>query len=163
MRVNSSLPLIPVMLFSAATALAQQALRNPFEDPFVPLTSGLPGCPVPSEPAYSQAEFQSLAHERSQRGVSCWLAGRCRLSNSYLYDREIMPRVKLAVAASGRFSDTSVWALGQRRFVWLKGCVSLDEKARQLDQLVRSLDDVEGVQLELMTGTAGAPPYRTGR
>ena len=125
------------------------------------VTSGLPGCPVPAEPAYSESDFRSLAHERSQRGVSCWLAGRCRLSNSYLYDREIIPRVNLAITASGRFSDTSIWVLGERRFVWLKGCVTSDAQARQLEQLVRSLDDVEGVQVQLMTGTGDTAPYRT--
>ena len=160
MRVKPSVSLVLFVLFSAATALAQEELVNPFGDPFMQLTSGLPGCPVPSEPVYSKAEFQSLAHERSQRGVSCWLAGRCRLSNGYLYDREIMPRVNQAVTVSGRFSDTSVWALGERRFIWLKGCVGSDEQARQIEQLVRGLDDVEGVHLELMTGTDGAAPYR---
>ena len=160
------------LLLSAFPALAQgvqgaqgvqEELLNPFEDPFVQLTSGLPGCPVPSPPVYSRSEFQSLAHERSQRGVSCWLAGRCRLSNAYLYDREIMPRVRLAVNVSGQFANTSLWALGERRFVRLKGCVSSAEQASQLEVLVRGLDDVEGVQLEIMTGTAGAAPYRTGR
>ena len=29
-----------------------------------------------------------------------------------------------------------------------------------MEQLVRGLDDVEGVHLELMTGTAGPAPYR---
>lgn len=161
MRVKPSVSLVLLMLIPAATVLAQQELLNPFGDPFIQLTSGLPGCPVPSEPVYSQAEFRSLAHERSQRGVSCWLAGRCRLPNAYLYDHEIMPRVNQAVTVSGRFGDTSVWALGERRFIWLKGCVRSDEQARQMEQLVRGLDDVEGVNLELMVGTAGAAPYRT--
>lgn len=163
MRIKSAVSRLLFMLFllpSSAPVLAQELLVNPFGDPFMQLTSGLPGCPVPAEPAYSQTEFQSLAHERAQRGVSCWLAGRCRLSNGYLYDREIMPRVNQAVAVSGRFSDTSVWALGTRRFIWLKGCVNSDEQARQMEQLVRGLDDVEGVHLELMTGTAGPAPYR---
>ncbi|SFB70038.1 hypothetical protein SAMN05216344_101337 [Polaromonas sp. OV174] len=157
MRLKSTVFLL--LLIPAANLFAQEDLLNPFGDPFVQLSSGLPGCPVPSEPVYSRAQFQSLAHERSQRGVSCWLAGRCRLPNAYLYDREIVPRVKLAINASGQFGDTSLWALGERRFVWLKGCVSSDEQARRLEQLVRGLDDVEGVYLELMTGTDGAAPY----
>ena len=52
------------------------------------------------------------------------MAGRCRLHNAYLYDKEIVPRVAIALTASGRFGDTSIWALGQRRYVWLKGCVA---------------------------------------
>ena len=46
------------------------------------------------------------------------------------------------------------------KLIWLKGCVRSEEQARQIEQLVRGLDDVEGVYLELMTGTAGAAPYR---
>lgn len=161
MRIKPVVSLILFTLSLAAQVFAQEELVNPFGDPFMQLTSWLPACPVPSEPVYSPSELQRLAHERSQRGVSCWLAGRCRLSNGYLYDREIMPRVNLAISASGRFGDTSIWALGERRFIWLKGCVRSEEQARQIEQLVRGLDDVEGVYLELMTGTAGVAPYRT--
>jgi hypothetical protein len=123
------------------------------------LTDGLPGCPVPEVPVYSDAEVRALAHERSQRGVSCWLDGRCRLHNAYLYDAEIIPRVRLAVRDARRFADTSVWALGQRRHVWLKRCVRSAEQAQALLALVRRIDDVEDVHDELMLGAGGTPPY----
>src|SRR5664279_600197 len=98
-------------------------VKNPFHDPMLQVTRGLPDCPEPEVPLYTVKEFRALAHERSQRGVSCWLAGRCRLPNGYLYDAEIIPRVEIAVNERGRYGDTSVWALGQRRRVWLRGCV----------------------------------------
>ena len=63
--------------------------------------------------------------------------------------------------ADGRYGDTSVWALGQRRWVWLKGCVAKAEQREGLERLVRLIDDVEGVVNELMVGTAGKPPYKT--
>ena len=91
------------------------------------------------------------------------MAGRCRLHNAYLYDREIIPRVRLALTASARFSGTSVWALGQRRFVWLKGCVSTPEQAAEMERIVRNIDDVEGVQNQLTVGTQGPPPYQVTR
>jgi hypothetical protein len=47
--------------------------------------------------------------------------GRCRLPNSYLYDKEIIPRVKTAILTDGRFAETSISVLGQRRWVILKG------------------------------------------
>jgi len=157
-------PLTARAAFGVAVALlllpaAADEHRNPFNDPFLRLTDGLPACPVPEVPLYSDDEMRSLAHERSQRGVSCWLAGRCRLMNAYLYDAEIIPRVSKAVLADGRFAQTSVWALGQRRFVWLKGCVSSAEQAKDMEALVRNIDDVEGVHNELMVGTQGVPPY----
>ena len=93
----------------------------------------------------TEAEMRAEAHSRIERGTSCFLAGRCRLPNSYLYDKEIIPRVEKAILANGRFADTSVWAEGQRRWVWLKGCVRSEEQAKALEQLVRGLDDVENV------------------
>lgn len=145
---------------AALPALAQgQVLRNPFHDPFLQITNGLPRCPVPEEPVYTQDEFRQLEHERSQRGVSCWLAGRCRLPNGYLYDAEIIPRVKRAIDARGGYENTAVWALGQRRRVWLRGCVQSAEQGAEIEAIVRHLDDVEDVQNELMVGTRGKPPY----
>ena len=157
-------PLLALLFVAAGvTAAPPQARRNVFHDPFVALTAGLPACPVPEGPLYSEAEAREAAHDRSQRGVSCHLAGRCRLPNAYLYDKEIVPRVQIAVAADGGFATTSVWALGQRRVVWLKGCVASSAQAASLERLVRQLDDVEGVVNELMVGTRGTPPYPVAR
>lgn len=141
-------------------AAADEALlRNPFKDPMLQISHGIAGCPEPQEPIYTQEQYSQAAHERAQRGVSCWLAGRCRLSNSYLYDSEIIPRVKRAIEARGAYEDTSVWAIGQRRVVSLRGCVRSAAQAREIEAIVRGLDDVEGVLNELMVGTDGSPPY----
>jgi osmotically-inducible protein OsmY len=119
----------------------------------------LDGCPQAEGPLLTEAQIRAEAHDRAQRGTSCWLAGRCRLANAYLYDAEIIPRVEKAILADGRYGQTSVWALGQRRFVWLKGCVASPEQSQALEAMVRRIDDVEGVQNELMVGTDGQPPY----
>ena len=145
----------------AASVLAQAPRHNPFDDPFLVVTGGLASCPRAEAPLYTEEQIRNEAHDRSQRGTSCWLAGRCRLHNAYLYDKEIIPRVVKAVQADGRYADTSVWALGQRRWVWLKGCVSKPEQREALERLVRLIDDVEGVVNELMIGTADTPPYKT--
>ncbi len=152
---------LAALLSLQGRAAAEEVRRNPFGDPFVQLTSGLPACPVPAEPEFTEDEYRAEAHDRSQRGVSCWMAGRCRLHNAYLYDAEIVPRVHKAVQADGRFAGTSVWALGQRRQVWLKGCVQTAQQAAELERLVRHLDDVEGVVNELVVGTQAPPPYKT--
>lgn len=118
---------------------------NFFNDPFLQATNGIADCPVPSGPAITRAEMEAQAHSRIERGTRCFQSGRCRLPNSYLYDQEIIPRVKKAILADGRFADTSVWIEGQRRWVWLKGCVRRPQQAKNLEELVRSLDDVEAV------------------
>ena len=153
-------PIILLLLVLALPPASAQDRRNVFDDPFQQLTHGLAGCPVPAGPLLTRDEAIAEAHGRSQRGVSCYLDGRCRLPNSYLYDKEIMPRVERAVRASGRFdADTSGWALGQRRQVWLKGCVSTSEQVRELEELVRRIDDVEGVLVQLTVGTQGPVHY----
>jgi hypothetical protein len=144
------------------TARAQAMLSsNAFKDPFVSITTGLPQCPVPLGPAVTPAEFAEEAHWRSQRGVSCHTAGRCRLPNAYLYDAEIIPRVQLAITANGRFNATSVWAYGQRRWVYLQGCVNSAEESAELERIVKLIDDVESVINELSVGTAGPVRYKT--
>ena len=55
------------------------------------------------------------------------------------------PEVQKAVAADGGYAGTSVWAWGQRRWVFLAGCVRGAEQAQALEALVRRLDDVEAV------------------
>jgi hypothetical protein len=155
------LAIVPAVCSTAMHA--QDLRRNPFDDPFIAVTRGLPGCPAPEVPVFTEEQFRAEAHDRAQRGVSCWMAGRCRLHSAYLYDREIIPRVRLALTVGGRFSGTSVWALGQRRFVWLKGCVATPEQAAEMERIVRNIDDVEGVENRLMVGTRGQPPYPVAR
>lgn len=134
---------------------ADEPRRNVFDDPFVQLTHGLTACAAPPGPLLTEAEARAQAHGRIERGTSCHRAGRCRLPNSYLYDKEIMPRVQKAVDADGRFDrTTSVWATGQRRWIWLQGCVSDAGDAASLEALVRGIDDVEGVVNELTVQAA---------
>ena len=74
-----------------------------------------------------------------------------------------MPRVVKAIAAAGTYEDTSVWVEGQRRWVWLKGCVASKQQALDLEQMVRLIDDVEAVIPQLVVGARmkpGAPVYR---
>lgn len=136
--------------------------RNWFDDPFIQVTAVMPGCPVPDAPLLTEEQMRREAHYRAERGTSCFQAGRCRLPNAYLYDKEIAPRVVKAIHADGRFADTSVWIEGQRRWVWLKGCVARAEQKPALEQLVRAIDDVEAVIDQLQVGTTTSPPpYRT--
>jgi hypothetical protein len=127
----------------------REAKANHFNDPFSHATGGIADCPVPEGPEITLAEMLAQSHGRSERGTSCYQAGRCRLPNAYLYDQDIIARAVKAIDQDGRFGDTSVWLLGQRRWVWLKGCVRSAGQAQELERLVGSLDDVEAVVNEL--------------
>ena len=123
---------------------------NPFGDPVLQLSQAIPQCkPMPAFRPATPDEIRAQAHGRVDRGTTCYRSGRCRLPNAYLYDKEIIPRVQKAVEFDGRFADSSVWVEGQRRWVWLRGCVRGKADKEALEQLVRSLDDVEAVINEL--------------
>jgi hypothetical protein len=157
------LRLVAVLAAVAQVQAAPADRRNWFNDPFVVASHGLPGCPIPDPPLLTEADMQHEAHWRSERGTSCFRSGRCRLPNAYLYDQDIVPRVVRAIDAAGTFGDTSVWVEGQRRWVWLKGCVSTPAQAAELERLARLVDDVEAVIPQLIVGTAmpaGNPVYR---
>lgn len=142
-----------------AAAAAAQERRNAFDDPFLQVTSALPGCPAPRPPGFTEEEIRKEEHVRAQHGTSCYHSGRCRLPNSYLYDKEIIPRVKQYIERDGRFDDTSVWVLGERRIVTLMGCVRTPRQAVEMEKAVLLVDDVMGVVNQLMVGTRGRPPY----
>lgn len=139
-------------LFSAMGAGAQEARSNAFNDPFLQVTSAIARCPVPEGPLYTEQEVRDAAHVRAQHGGSCYRVGRCRLPNSYLYDAEIIPRVSQYIKLDGRFDDTSVWVQGERRLVFLKGCVKTREQSEALEKAVWLVDDVMGVVNYLRVG-----------
>jgi hypothetical protein len=147
-----------VALLVCGAAHAQKA-GNVFNDPFVQVTSAVANCPVPRGPYITEEQARVQQHVRSQHGTSCYRVGRCRLPNSYLYDAEIIPRVLTYIREDGRFNDTSLWVLGERRIVTVMGCVKSKEQAIELERTLTLVDDVMNVVPYLMIGTDGKPPY----
>jgi BON domain len=152
---------IALGLLGTACGLCAQERQNYYGDPFVQVTGALPGCPVPEGPLITLDEMRTQGHGRVDRGTTCFRSGRCRLPNSYLYDQEIIPRVRQYIGQDERFGDTSVWIMGQRRWVTLMGCVATEQQSDALERAVRGVDDVEAVINELMVGSGGKPRYRT--
>ena len=154
---------LALVLLALCLAAAAQERRNAFDDPFLQVTTALPGCPVPRPPGYTEAQVREEAHVRAQHGTSCYLSGRCRLPNSYLYDQEIIPRVQQAIRYDSRFAQSTVWVKGERRVVTLYGCVQTKEQAAEMERVVGLIDDVMGVVNKLMVGTRGKPGYELAR
>src|SRR5207253_1004992 len=111
------------LLLACSSSHGQDERSNVFDDPFVHVTERLASCPVPEGPFYTQAEARAQSHLRAEKGTTCYYWGRCRLPNAYLYDKEIIPRVATFIRRDERFDESSIWILGQRRWVYLKGCV----------------------------------------
>jgi hypothetical protein len=118
---------------------------NVFNDPFERITTGIANCPVPQGPSFSVAEAKAESHWRAERGTSCFLSGRCRLPNSYLYDKEIAPRVKRFLGQDDRYAHSSLWIVVQRRWVFLMGCVESAEMGIAAERAIMGVDDVEAV------------------
>jgi len=152
-----------VLTCLASAPRAEDDRSNAFDDPFVQVTRALAPCPVPEGPLYTAAQVRVQSHLRAERGTTCHYWGRCRLPNAYLYDKEIIPRVATFIQRDGRFQNTSIWILGQRRWVYLKGCVANQAQSDQLEAEVRLIDDVEAVINELMVGVSGTPRYDLDR
>ena len=138
---------------------------NRGNDPFFSISQALAHCPEPLGPKETESEWRGESHWRVERGNSCWWEGRCRLSNGYLYDKEITEAVKRRLAnvqpATHWKEKTTLWLMLQRRFVYVQGCVApgFDKKAF-LAELAKTAD-VERVIDEMMDDPAGKPPYRT--
>ena len=141
--------LLAVVAFPRIAA-GEEPRANYFNDPFEAVTQGIADCPVPQGPLLTRSEMQAQAHERAERGTRCYAEGYCRLPNAYDYDRDIVARVRKAIGYDGRFAQSSVWVLGQRRMVWLKGCVRAQADKAALERIARRVDDVENVVNELV-------------
>ena len=142
--------LAAILLTVSTAAKPREERANFFDDPFLQVTAAIADCPKQPGPSITRAEMLKQSHSRIERGTSCFRSGRCRLRNAYLYDQEIIPRVRQAIIADGRFAQTSVWVEGQRRWVWLKGCVRQQAEADAMEKLVREVDDVEAVINQLV-------------
>ncbi|WP_083745145.1 BON domain-containing protein [Variovorax sp. KK3] len=147
------------IVVAAPAASAEPLKQNWFDDPFFQVSSGLRTCPVPEGPLYTEAERRTQMHARLERGTSCWLEGRCKDSNAYRYDKTIAPRVQAALSAVPGVKQASVWAMVQRRWVFLQGCVPSRALAKRLEAAARAVPDVELVVDDLMVGTRSRPPY----
>lgn len=157
--IRAALLVLAALGLSPAHAQVREEKRNWFDDPFFQSAGGMPACPVPEGPFYTEAERRSQMHGRLERGTSCWLAGRCADSNAYRYDKRIAPEVRQALAAVPGLRRASVWVTVQRRFVYLQGCVPSRALAQRLEGAARRVPDVDLVVNDLMVGTRGKPPY----
>ena len=145
-------------LFAVSLGAAEPLRLNPFGDPFVQATGGR-SCPTPRGPAYSDDEIRKLAHDRAERGTSCWLAGRCNEPNAYRYDQRIAAATVEALRSDQSLASASaIWILAERRIIWLQGCVADAAQAARAEALARAVPDVELV-LPMLSTPGETPRY----
>jgi hypothetical protein len=139
---------------------------NRGNDPFFQISQSIAQCPAPLGPLTTRKQWLDEAHYRIERGNSCWIEGRCRLSNAYLYDPEIAESLKRRLAGIAAITTwrekTSLWIMIQRRFIYVQGCVSPDfDAARFLDELAKTADVERIIDNTTTHPHSGSLPYET--
>lgn len=147
------------LLGAGARAQDNAPLKNWFNDPFFPLVQQMEQCPVPRGPLMTEAEMKAESHSRIERGTTCWMTGRCKEPNAYLYDAGIGEAIRERFAGDSALRGMSLWITVKRRFVWVEGCVPDASRAAELETMFRAVPDVERVLVNVMQGTDGKPPY----
>jgi hypothetical protein len=153
-------------MMASRALLADELLANRGNDPFFQVSTSIARCPEPLGPLTTPQEWLDDAHYRIERGNSCWIEGRCRLSNAYLYDAEIAESVQRRLQninfTTHWREKSTLWLMLQRRFVYVEGCVSPDfDKSRFLFELEKTAD-VDKVIDNTITDLSTRPlPYKT--
>lgn len=145
---------------SAAWANAQEGpLKNWFNDPYFALVQDMQHCPVPRGPFMTESEMKAESHSRIERGTTCWMTGRCKEPNAYLYDAGIGAAIRERFTGDSALRGMSLWITVKRRFVWVEGCAPDASRISKLEAMFRAVPDVEQVLVNVMQGVAGKPPY----
>lgn len=155
-----------VCTLSATPGWAGGPRTNHGNDPFFQVSSAVSNCPIPLGPLQTQQEWLAESHYRIERGNSCWWEGRCRLSNGYLYDREIQEAVKRRLTniepSTHWREQTTLWLTLQRRFIYVEGCVAPDfDKQAFLSELAKTADVERVIDETTPDGASATLPYRT--
>ncbi len=131
---------------------------NPYNDP-PPLqaTHGIARCPAPKPRTLTPEQAQREAHQRVERGTSCWLAGKCEPGGDYKGDGETNARVAAAIGRDARFAASSLWVETLRKFVIIKGCLADAKQGRDLETMVKAIEGVKLVWQEAVVAPDGAP------
>jgi hypothetical protein len=155
-----------LLTITISSAFADDARSNWGHDPFFQVSKAIPRCPEPLGPLETEREWLSESHYRIERGNSCWVEGRCRLSNAYRYDVEIAEAVHRRLDAINPAThwreQSTLWLMLQRRFIYVQGCVSPDfDKAEFLSELGKTADVDSVIDNTTSDPKATALPYRT--
>ena len=145
---------------------AEQPRVNRGHDPFFQISKATSDCPAPLGPLETEKEWLDDSHYRIERGNSCWIEGRCRLSNAYLYDAEIADTVQRRLAtinfATHWREQSTLWLTLQRRFIYVEGCVAPGfDKRAFLTELAKTADVERVIDNTTNDPHSAQLPYRT--
>jgi len=146
-------------LFGALAAQGEAPRTNWFGDPFFKISDAIAGCPEPLGPFVTEEEALGQSHHRNERGMRCYLEKRCRLSNSFAYDKDIAARIRNDAPRIAPRNST-LWILVQGRRAWAYGCVDTNYRRGTLERALRKVPEVEVAIEQVRVGPREATPYR---
>ncbi|MFL9918706.1 hypothetical protein PQR75_25655 [Paraburkholderia fungorum] len=156
------------LIFSVASlhAYAEAQRLNRGHDPFFQISKAISNCPVPLGPLETEQEWLDDSHYRIERGNSCWVEGRCRLSNAYLYDTEIAEAVQRRLTNINDVThwreQSTLWLTLQRRFIYVQGCVAPGfDKQTFLAELAKTADVDRVIDDTTTNPHTASLPYKT--
>lgn len=149
-----------VALSAASPALADEELRNWFNDPFFQISAALPDCPLPAGPFVSESDKRVQAHHRAERGTTCWLAKECDRPNSYAYDADIADAFQAAVRERNPFPNTTLWVTVQGRVVYIEGCGTQESQVSEVETFARALPFVQQAIAIVRIEPSARAPYK---
>ena len=142
------IPLVGIYICATEVAHAQ-SLSNFGNDPFARVSHAIADCPEPAGPRVSEDEWKREAHHRIEEGNHCYAEGRCRLANSYQYDKDIADALQRRLADLRRtmpaWQNSSLWIMVRGRWLTVQGCVPADFKRAAFLSALREIPDVEKV------------------
>lgn len=152
-----------VALAALTAAASAETLQNYGNDPFLQVSSRIPDCPEPAGPRISKAEWDRDAHHRIEHGNHCWLEGRCRLPNAFLYDKEIAETVKRRLGTLAgtlpAWQQSALWITIRGRWLTVQGCTSPGFPRDAFLAALREVPDVERVIDQTTATPARGVPY----
>ena len=157
--------LVMLALGLGATAWGEsppsENLRNWYDDPFFPISGGVPACPKPRGPFATEHQFRQQAHRRAENGASCCLAAACEKPSAYADDREIARQLRTSAALGTLSRATSLWVTVQGRIVYVEGCVNSPALQQPIEAMARSSPLVQQVVILVRSDDGAPPPYAT--
>jgi len=140
-------PLLTLLLGLGCSQALPAERHNWFNEPIVQLSSDLPDCPAPDGPLLTEEQMRAQAHDRIERGTTCYLAHECRYANAYSYDPEIAEAARQRLQDKPPLRGSTLWLTAQRRFVRLEGCAASKQQLDYLARTLRNLPDVQEVEV----------------
>lgn len=145
-------------LLGALPVQAEAPRTNWFGDPFFRISGEIANCPEPLGPLVTEEEALRQSHHRNERGMRCYLEKRCRLPNSFAYDKDIAARIESEAARIAPRHST-LWILVQGRRAWAYGCVDSSYRRGSIERALRKVPEVELAIEQVRVGPRAALPY----